>query len=315
MKTFFTSFILSVLFIQGMSAQNNNLIIYSQEGLQFTVILNGIRQNPKPETNVKITGLNAPNYQVKIIFANNSLDIDQNAYLMDGGVTTTNTEYTYGIINVKGKYKLRYRSAAPIAGSNPESNPQQTVVVYSQVNTIGATSTTTNTSTNTTNTVGNTAENGATVGITLNGVGMNVNVSGDTEMSTNTTTTTTTSTTTSSSGTNNNNSTYVLQGYNGIYGCPAPMSGSDFQTAKNSITSKGFDESRLILAKQIIGSNCLLCKQIKDLMQLMSFEETKLELAKFAWHHNLDKGNYYQLNDAFGFESSIEELNQYIQTH
>ena len=118
-----------------------------------------------------------------------------------------------------------------------------------------------------------------------------------------------------SSGTNNNNSTYVLQGYNGIYGCPAPMSGSDFQTAKNSIASKGFDESRLILAKQIIGSNCLLCKQIKELMELMSFEETKLELAKFAWHHNLDKGNYYQLNDAFGFESSIEELNKYTQSH
>jgi hypothetical protein len=315
MKTIFTSVILSVLFIQGMKAQNNNLIIYSQEGLQFTVILNGIRQNPKPETNVKITGLNAPNYQVKIIFANNSLDIDQNAYLMDGGVTTTNTEYTYGIINVKGKYKLRYRSAAPIAGSNPEINPEQTVVIYSPVNTIGTTSTTINTSTNTTSTVGNTpAGNGATVGITLNGVGvgMNVNVSGDTEMST--TTTTTTSSTTSSSGTNNN-STYVLQGYNGIYGCAAPMSGSDFQTAKNSIASKGFDESRLILAKQIIGSNCLLCKQIKELMELMSFEETKLELAKFAWHHNLDKGNYYQLNDAFSFESSIEELNKYTQSH
>ena len=58
-----------------------------------------------------------------------------------------------------------------------------------------------------------------------------------------------------------------------------------------------------------------LCKQIKELMELMSFEETKLELAKFAWHHNLDKGNYYQLNDAFGFESSIEELNKYTQSH
>ena len=106
-----------------------------------------------------------------------------------------------------------------------------------------------------------------------------------------------------------------MEGYNGVYGCPAPMSSSNFQTAKNSIASKGFDESRLILAKQIIGSNCLLCSQIKELMELMSFEQTKLDLAKFAWHHNLDKGNYFQLNDAFSFESSIEELNNYTQSH
>ncbi|MGZ6539970.1 MAG: DUF4476 domain-containing protein, partial [Bacteroidia bacterium] len=72
---------------------------------------------------------------------------------------------------------------------------------------------------------------------------------------------------------------------------------------------------KLTIAKQIIGNNCLLCSQIKELMELMSFEQTKLDLAKFAWSHNLDKGNYYKLNDAFSFESSINELNQYTQSH
>lgn len=108
---------------------------------------------------------------------------------------------------------------------------------------------------------------------------------------------------------------YILPGYNGVYGCPYPMSASDFESAKSSIASKGFDESRLTIAKQIIGSNCLLCSQIKELMGLMSFEATKLDLAKFAWQHNLDRGNYYKLNDAFSFESSIDELSNYTEGH
>jgi len=93
------------------------------------------------------------------------------------------------------------------------------------------------------------------------------------------------------------------------------MTPQDFEQAKQSIASKSFDDSRLTIAKQIISSNCMLCSQIKELMKLMSFEENKLELAKFAWNHNLDKGNYYTLNDAFTFESSIDELNKYTQSH
>ena len=108
---------------------------------------------------------------------------------------------------------------------------------------------------------------------------------------------------------------YVLEGYSGTYGCPYPMSPGDFEGAKKSIASKGFDESKLTIAKQIIGSNCMLCSQIKELMMLMSFEQTRLDLAKFAWSHNLDRGNYYKLNDAFSFESSINELNEYTQGH
>jgi len=288
--------------INTIQAQNNNLVIYSQEGIKFTVILNGIRQNMQPETNVKITGLNAPNYQVKLILANNMPDVNQNVYLMYGGNLTLNTEYTYALANVKGKYKLRFKNTAPINGSVVA--PQQNVIVYNSTNTGAVTTTTTNTVGTTTSTNGNIGN----IGVNIGGPGVNVNVN----TGGNTTTTSTTSVTTTTNTPVNN---YVLSGYNGVYGCQIPMNASNFSNAKKSIASKSFDESRLTIAKQIIGSNCLLCSQIKELLELMSFESTKLDLAKFAWHHTLDKGNYYLLNDAFTFESSISELNKYIQTH
>lgn len=297
-------------------AQNNSLVVYSQDGLKFTLILNGIRQNGQPETNVKVNGLNAQNYQVKLIFENKMADVNQNAYLMYGGEATQNTEYTYGLENKNGTYKLKFKSAAPMA-QVVNTVPEQRVVMYSPVDVVSTTTTTTNV-------VGtNTQMNTGNVNMNVNGmgVGVNVNVNGMEPMGTNVTNTSTTtysSTTTTTNGGGMNNgggNTYVLQGYNGVYGCPYPMSQNDFEAAKQSIKSKGFDDTRLTIAKQIIGSNCLLCTQIKEMMLLMSFEETRLELAKFAWHHNLDKGNYYKLNDAFSFESSIDELNQYTQSH
>ena len=329
MRKIFTTLLFTATISQVLLAQNNNLIVYSQEGLKFSVILNGIRQNTEPQTNVKVTGLNATNYQIKIIFDNKQPDLDQNAYLMDGGEPTQNMEYTYSIANVKEKYKLRFKSASPISGA--VNTPQQTVVIYTPVERV------TQTTTTTTNSVG-TNRNNSTIGMNVNGDGLGLNMSinvndmdGGMNTGTSSTTTTysTTTTTTTSGGgdhdehhghhdgnhNDNHHDTYVLQGYNGEYGCQYPMGEKDFESAKASIKSKSFDDSKLTLAKQIIGSNCMLCSQIKELMLLITFEQTRLDLAKFAWSHNLDRGNYYKLNDAFTFESSIDELNQYTQSH
>ena len=48
-------------------------------------------------------------------------------------------------------------------------------------------------------------------------------------------------------------------------------------------------------------------------MLLFTYEDTRLELAKYAYGYTYDIGNFYKLNDAFTYESSIEELNEYIQ--
>jgi hypothetical protein len=45
---------------------------------------------------------------------------------------------------------------------------------------------------------------------------------------------------------------------------------------------------------------------------ISDFEEDKLEIAKYAYGSTLDVGNYFRVNDAFDFESTIEELDTYI---
>lgn len=124
-----------------------------------------------------------------------------------------------------------------------------------------------------------------------------------------------TQTTTINSRPNSSNqSSHVIyvQGYNGPIGCLTPMSALDFQRAKQSIASKNVEDSKLAIAKQILNSNCLLSSQVRGIMSLFSFEDSKLEFAKYAYGHTYDIGNYYKLNDAFQFETSIDELNSYI---
>jgi hypothetical protein len=107
-------------------------------------------------------------------------------------------------------------------------------------------------------------------------------------------------------------SAYVMPGYNGNVGCNGyPMTEARFNEVVQSIQAKSFDDSKLTMSKQVISSNCMTSNQVKRLMLLFSFEDTRLDLAKYAYGYTHDIGNYYQLNDAFTFESSIEELNEY----
>jgi hypothetical protein len=307
MKNKIYASVFAAIFSIGASfAQMSNLILFTEQGEQFTVILNGIKQNDKPETNVKITSLNAPNYKMKVIFVNKSIpDMDKNVFLELG------SEVTYSIKkNAQGVYTIRLQSAVPIAQAVPP-NPRQSVIAYHNTPTVVQQSTTTTT------TYGE-PEN-VNINIGMGGVGMNVNVTGmDTYGTTQSTTTTTTTTSTNANTSTNYNqpvqqqNVYVMPGYNGPVGCPWPLSRQDFEGVKSSIASKSFDETKLTIAKQVISSNCLLSSQVKEIMMLFSFEDTRLDLAKYAYGYTFDIGNYYKVNDSFSFESSIDELNAYI---
>jgi hypothetical protein len=269
-----------------------------------------------------MTNLNTNFYKIKVMFADATIGTkDFNLYVEPG------QEWTYAIHkNDKGEYKLKGISKAPIADAAPiQQQQQQQGMGNTQQGNQGGDMTGGSTTTQQTTTVTTGTPNGnVNVGMNVNGMGMGISVQG-TDMNGASTTTTTTTTSSSSSSSSSNvpqqiyqapkPDHYMMQGYNGAIGCPWPMSEGDFNSAKGSISSKPFEESKLTIAKQIIGSNCLTCNQVKQIMTLFSFEQTKLDFAKYAYGYTYDLGNYYKLNDAFTFSASIDELNAYIQSH
>ena len=296
----------------------SNLIVFSEDGQRFYLILNGIRQNDQPETNVKVTGLTSPYYSTKIIFEDKMIPVIEKKMVYVQDDRGQPLEMNYHIVNTKeGGRALRMFVQIPMVIA-PATEPGVTVIKY---NTIAkppiSTTTTTTTTTIQEGTVGNTTGANVNVNVGGIGIGMDVNIN-DPYMSSNATTTTTYSTTTTTTTTGN---TGVIQsqerpymsGYNGPSGCDGwPMRDADFMSAKSSISSKSFEDSKLTTAKQIANSNCLTADQVKQIMKLFSFESSKLDFAKYAYAHTFDVGNYFKVNDAFEFESSIDDLNDAI---
>jgi len=326
-------------------SQTASAVVFSENGDKFTLLLNGEKKNDSPSVNVKVSGLTAEFYQARVDFEDAKLsDFSTNNFAVQRDI-----EVTYIIkVNKKGEYVLRYASEAPLSVATAASAPAENtdvkryaVVDDEETTTIKATSTTTSTpgnvsmNTNVTGTGVNqsvvvtettttTAKptNGENVGINMNVGGinmrMNVNMTGmDVDSEENSSTTVTTTTTTKTSSTAQPAPVVVNQPREEIVvqkGCAVAMDKSSFDRAKQSVSDKGFDETRLTTAKQISKSNCMNTAQIVDIMSVFGFEETKLEFAKYAYDYCVDQNTYYSVGDAFSFSDSVEELSRYIDS-
>lgn len=93
---------------------------------------------------------------------------------------------------------------------------------------------------------------------------------------------------------------------------PQMMSPQSFANLRSTIDNTTFDDNKLRVAQHAITSNSMSSRQVEELVEMMSFESTKLKLAKFAYGKVVDPENYFVVNDAFDFNSSSQELMAYI---
>ncbi len=91
------------------------------------------------------------------------------------------------------------------------------------------------------------------------------------------------------------------------------ISNRDLQQLKQSVSSANFETTKMAIAKQGIGQNVLTAVQIKEIVNLFSFENDKLNLAKYAYDYCIDTNRYFLVGDAFKFSSSKEELAAFLE--
>lgn len=327
-KTIVLLIILAGAAMHSIVAQSQ-LTIFHQNGERFWVIIDGVKQNAQPQESLFLPDIKQEYLRVKIIFENETIkDIDKNIQTRDYDGNFTHCKYI--IKPEKDKTVMKIHSFEVIDPTTTQPLPTDTKTTTETPITTKPVDTTPK-QTDETMTIGTYVtdpETGKPIGIDMTiklpgdetddfGVSTTTKTP-DGEYKTQTQVHTTTQTdviykepTTQTPPTEKPN-TYQMPGYNGKIGCPWPMSATDFADAKQSISSKSFEDSKLTIARQITSSNCLLCSQVKEIMKLFSFEDSKLDFAKFAYDYVYDLNNYYKLNDAFTFESSIDDLNEYI---
>jgi hypothetical protein len=101
--------------------------------------------------------------------------------------------------------------------------------------------------------------------------------------------------------------------------CSSPviigMHPNAFAGALQVIESQCFDSDQIRVAKQIIRTNAPSSHQIAQIMELMSFESSRLAIAKFGYQFVPDPENYFVVNDVFWFSSSVRELDRFINPY
>ena len=326
-KIFFLMFIITLISNNIYSQCLSQLTIFHQDGEKFWVIIDGVKQNTAPQYTIFLDSLKGDFVKVKIIFDNEKIkDINKTIPLKDENDKCVHSKYV--IKKVKNEYVMRLYSYEPIIiesknnelvndvqlnNQQPqqELNVQQSQQVQQNLQLQQPA-----------NQNQQQGGIGATIIDPTTGQPISVNVSFKVPV-------------TDPQNINQPQQEFsqnqvqkpIQTQVQNIEKQPQfqqqpqqisptyyqPMSPEDFASAKASISSKSFEDSKLTLAKQIAASNHLTSKQVKEIMQLFSFEDSKLDFAKYAYKYVYDPNNYYIVNDAFKFSSSIDELNEFIK--
>lgn len=108
---------------------------------------------------------------------------------------------------------------------------------------------------------------------------------------------------------------YHMEGYEGKIGCPYPIKEEEFSKLRLILLNATLEDTKLDNIKtaiQDMETPCFTIDQLKTLVQLFEYEETKLDFAKFVSSSIFDIDNVSNLSSVFDFENSIEELKQII---
>ncbi|MEI8279118.1 MAG: DUF4476 domain-containing protein [Bacteroidota bacterium] len=92
------------------------------------------------------------------------------------------------------------------------------------------------------------------------------------------------------------------------------MGKEDIKYIKQEVSEKITDTDKLSLLKSRLKGRKYNSAQVRIMMTWLNFEHSRLELAKFAYKHVSDKGNYSKVSDDLSLDSSKEELKDFIKS-
>ena len=306
-----------VLFFFVLQAQKTNLTVFTETGEKFTLHVNGVIQNRIPQSNVQVVNLQADAVQAMVVFESALPQMKQLVAL------ESDQEMTFAIRKGnKGNFVFRLISAVPISQPIPST---QTFVVEETVPATLPQETTSiaiknprpSQATSTIAMEGNNTALSINVKGGMNAANANISIQVD-ERSTQSARNLTNITLAEGnqvSTTSAYNEKKVERERTPIVAstCTLPMSLGDFERAKESIEAKSFVEDKVMICKQLVKVSCFNVKQVISLMELFTYEENKLEIAKLMYNKTVDKGNYYQVNDALTYSGSVDGLNKFLE--
>ena len=304
MKTTLLFGFVAVFLVQfaGFSQTVSALEIFSENGEKFTLSIDGKQVNENPASNVRATDLRGDFFRVQVQFDDPSLGMVSQGFTLESGMEQK------AVVMMKKNGKFAIRPSGQAIVYNPVSEEPETVSskpsFVAEQDVQSPTETTVQTTT-----TRNSDKTGEEVSMDIDMMGTKVGVSVKVDEGMDADYTTTTTKTTSVS----QNPAEPVAPTEVVLDCPE-MASAEYDQLLNSLKSKSFSDSKMSVLKQVFKDNCMSTSQIKSAMSTFTYEDDKLAFAKIAYDHCTDTKNYWKLNDAFEFEMTIDELNEFLES-
>lgn len=96
--------------------------------------------------------------------------------------------------------------------------------------------------------------------------------------------------------------------------CTEPASNVTFyEFFKHLKAHNGFDSEKLREAEMAAGGSCFTSKQVGITLTGFTYEDTRIQFAKFAYKHVYDPAVYSSIKDGFKKSASWDEVEEYIK--
>lgn len=94
--------------------------------------------------------------------------------------------------------------------------------------------------------------------------------------------------------------------------CRVAISSAALNRQIASLNKISFEQTKLKTALTNLRNSCMSVAQIKQVIALFSFEQSKLEYAKAAYAKCVDKDHFLEVGDDFSFDSSRDDLANFV---
>ena len=282
-------------------AQNTSLVVFSQSGEPFKLVLNGILYNDEAQTNVTVKGLNPTTYQAMLIFENSEIG-DLSGYVN----LRERKEMTYAVkrrkVSVEEKLALmtlqniardfNLKDEDEVEAKKAEIERKDEIYSLKLFTEVAIKKQHQKASAKVKEINNNVTVNEVTSVHEMEKVQVEdvAVVAQDSEVIEEVT-----------------NDEYVEE-----RGCEMYMDQPNFEMQITEISRVKFEDQKLSAAQELVNNNCLKVNQIEEILDLFTFDNSRLEIAKLAYSNTYDQLNFEKLYDLFSFESSKVELKEFV---
>ncbi len=91
------------------------------------------------------------------------------------------------------------------------------------------------------------------------------------------------------------------------------MSNGRYNQLIEQIRNASFESSKVSVANTALRGNTITVSQLVGILREFSFESTRLQFAKDSYQRVSDRRNYHMIYSAFTFQSSKDELDEFLR--